>query len=99
MVSVGLEYGKGLAGQFSLGVSMQWQSDSGWNWGRGEERELEQLGTSGQLSLLMNSQLLCLDDLSFLTASHPKYPDCLCSFSMSVSEHWLEVESPSMTQL
>lgn len=46
MVSVGQEYAKGLAGQFSLGVSTQWQLDSGWNWGRGEERELEQLGTS-----------------------------------------------------
>lgn len=50
MVSVGQVYGKGLAGQFSLGVSMQWQSVSSWIWGGGEKRELEQLGASRQLS-------------------------------------------------
>ena len=44
MVSVGQVYGKGLAVQFLLGVSTQWQSDSGWIW------ELEQLGASRQLS-------------------------------------------------
>lgn len=63
----------------------------------GEKRELE-LGPAGS-SLLMSSQLLCLDHLKFLRSSHPKYPDCLCRFSMSVSELWLEAESPSVTQL
>lgn len=76
MVSVGQEYGKGLTREFLLGVSMQWQPDSGWSWDRGEGRGLEQLAASRAAVSPPELSIALLDYLSFLTAWHSEHSDC-----------------------